>query len=223
MRWVVRIPSRNPGEWTYLGQVLGQRREALAITHAVQFETHAAAKAELSAWLRGLAYCAPEVAGTLPARLRDADLEPVPDGAMPSPSEAVPASRHPDAPRDDVAVARSAPPSEPPTGLDHRSAVVGDIEARWREWLAEAERGAAEGADFTLTCAEMVSVLRKALLIGRVVRNAHRGRWHGPRWAHVKAVTALGSTEATSLCREYGLEPHEIVGISEDIGADDAF
>lgn len=292
MKWVVRIPSRNPGEWTYLGDFLGCRREALALTHAHLFHSREGAKAELEAWFRDLAYRAPEVAGTLPSRLRDATILPidptttgaqldgaggagpssegrpglvpggegagevvagplspgqrdavgpigpvehttaprgrpegegdmscpaVPDGATPSPSEAVPASRHPDTPGS--AAARSAPPSEPPTGRD-RSAVVD--EARWSKLLLVAEQ-AMRTDHFELSSRDLAELLTRALLVGRVVRNAHNGRWPAPRWVHVQAVTALGSTSAASLCREYGLDPDEILGAADDPEADDAF
>jgi len=50
-------------------------------------------------------------------------------------------------------------------------------------------------------------------LVARAVRNAkHRDQGVAPRWSAVADTFALGSTYATYLCRDHGLDPDEQIG-----------
>lgn len=73
--WVVRIPSRVAGEWTWLGTFLGRPQEALHASLAYRFGSEREARAARDRWLADLAYTAPELVGTLPTRLRAAIVE----------------------------------------------------------------------------------------------------------------------------------------------------
>lgn len=49
-------------------------------------------------------------------------------------------------------------------------------------------------------------------LVERAVRSAGLGRPKAPRWTHVVAMLAVGSTSAHDLCRHFGVDPDEELG-----------
>ena len=53
-------------------------------------------------------------------------------------------------------------------------------------------------------------------LIRRAVSSAgHNGR-EGVRWGHVRDVFGLGSTYSKQLCRRFGFDPDELVGLCDE-------
>jgi hypothetical protein len=61
---------------------------------------------------------------------------------------------------------------------------------------------------------ENAPIYEDGKLVERAVRNAHCGRSRGVRWAHVVDAFAVGSTVAAALCRRFGLDPDDQVGIA---------
>lgn len=53
-----------------------------------------------------------------------------------------------------------------------------------------------------------------ATLVGNAVRNAGRDGLTRHRWAAVADALAVGSTTAWTLCKRFGLDPEETVGMS---------
>lgn len=66
---------------------------------------------------------------------------------------------------------------------------------------------------FALPLAEEVDRLRE--LVGRFVRNASNGRELAPRWVSMMTATTHGSTVASALCVEFGVDPAEDAGVRQ--------
>ena len=60
---------------------------------------------------------------------------------------------------------------------------------------------------------EHPELVRLRGLVERFVRNASNGREKAPRWVGVKTATGHGSTIASALCVEFGVDPAEDAGV----------
>lgn len=61
-----------------------------------------------------------------------------------------------------------------------------------------------------------VESIPPAALVERAVRNAGQSRPSAERWVHVMIAFSLGSTYAQQLCRLYGVDPYQVVGVDDD-------
>lgn len=66
-----------------------------------------------------------------------------------------------------------------------------------------------------------VADIPDAQLLERAVRSSGRLLPRGVRWDHVMQTFALGSTYAGQLCRRFGLDPDEQVGLEEELEEED--
>jgi hypothetical protein len=58
----------------------------------------------------------------------------------------------------------------------------------------------------------VAELIEKECTLAKVLSVAHVGRKRAPRWSHVAVITSHGSGVSSSLCRQFGLDPDEIVG-----------